>query len=130
LALPAGTDQLDKLGHLIEVVRSGRQTGSTQAVAWACLTLGLAEFRSGNLQSASSNLLQAIDSPPACQASARLLQAMIYQQQNNSAAAREQWTVARKCVESVRHSKYAWWDEYLFYRIILEEAAKVLSLSI
>jgi hypothetical protein len=130
LASPLASDDMDKLRHFINVVRAGRQNGTAQVEAWAGLTLGLAEFRSGDLLQASSNLLQVIDGPPACQASARLLQAMIYQQQNNSPGAHEQWAAARMCMESVRRSKYTWWDEYLFYRIILGEAAKALSLSI
>src|SRR5262249_36232985 len=111
---PAG-EQAEALRRWLALIGNSLPTADPDATAGFQLTLGLRSYRMRDFDHARERLQAAAEGPVLCRATAQLLLAMVQHDRGDDQAARSLLAGAQQAVDGMVRSKFAWWDEHLFF---------------
>ncbi|RYD85416.1 MAG: serine/threonine protein kinase [Verrucomicrobiaceae bacterium] len=106
LIAPADTPLLDRLSFAVKVLGEPK---AAPLPSWAALSLGLYEYRSGDLDAALVTCQEGLTDSniiPACQSSVRSVMSMIYQKKDMAEMARQQLDVASEIISEAKGNEY------------------------
>jgi len=118
-------EETHALDQLMSVIQNGSGSLLPAEDAWLELALGQYACRLGHDAEALEHLHRAAEhGAPPCQATAKLFCALIQGRRGEGLAGRQLLAEADRLMAAAPGSKFSWWDQYLFFRLVRSETAR------